>query len=84
MASNLPSSSQRAGGQDLAGAQVAVAAEVEVREFDSSMPSSLATALRTLTPSAATSGPVPSPPITATLSLFLLTESFPMEREYRN
>ncbi len=40
------------------------------RSVRSWMPSSLATALRTLTPSAATSGPVPSPPMTAILRDF--------------
>ena len=62
---------ERLGRHDLAGPQIALAAEIEVLQFDL-IPSKAATALRTFTPSAATSGPVPSPPITATLRTLLL------------
>ena len=53
-------------GQGLAGLEVALAAEVVsgVVEFE---PSGAATAFSTFTPSATTSGPVPSPGITAML-----------------
>ena len=66
MASNLRSSSTAPVGQDFAGLEIAIAAEVEVDHFvlEAFKP---ATAWRTFTPSAATSGPVPSPPMTAIL-----------------
>ena len=54
-----------AGGQHFAGAQVALAAEVEVGQFVLELVAGRRRPSETLSPSAATSGPVPSPPITA-------------------
>ena len=61
----------QAGGQDLAGAEIAIAAEVEVLQFVANAFQG-GDGLEDLDASAATSGPVPSPPTTATRRMSLL------------
>ena len=67
MASRLAELPDRRVGQDLAGPQVVLAADVDVRELDRRSPPRPPTAARTCRLSAITSGPTPSPATTPIL-----------------